>query len=67
MGRRQIVLVDEVGENRWWRAGPADAPEIDGNVMIEGPWELEPGDFLEVEITRAGDHDLWARPVDVED
>jgi ribosomal protein S12 methylthiotransferase len=67
LGRREIVLVDEVGEDSVLARGPWDAPEIDGNVIIEGPWELEPGDFIEVEITRAGDHDLWARPVDVED
>ena len=28
---------------------------------------LRPGGFVEVEITGAGDHDLWARPVDTED
>jgi ribosomal protein S12 methylthiotransferase len=44
--------------------GPGDAPEIDGNVIIEGAWELDPGDFLEVEITGAGDHDLWAEPLE---
>jgi ribosomal protein S12 methylthiotransferase len=67
VGRREIVLVDEVGEEAVQARGPWDAPEIDGKVIIEGPWDLEPGDFIEVEITRAGDHDLWARPVDVED
>ena len=67
VGRREIVLVDEVGEEAVQARGPWDAPEIDGKVIIEGPWDLEPWDFIEVEITRAGDHDLWARPVDVED
>ena len=67
VGRREIVLVDEVGEEEVLARGAWDAPEIDGNVIIPGAWELEPGDFLEVEITGAGDHDLWARPAEEED
>jgi ribosomal protein S12 methylthiotransferase len=33
-------------------------------VLIPGFWELEPGDFVEVDITDAGEHDLWARPAE---
>lgn len=64
VGRRMIVLVDEVGEEETLARSSADAPEIDGQVVIEGGWELEPGDFVEVEITGSGDHDLWAEPVE---
>ena len=42
----------------------ADAPEIDGNVIVPGSWDLDPGDFIEVEVTDALDHDLRARPVE---
>jgi len=63
VGRRMIVLVDEVEEQRVIARSPADAPEIDGSVIIDGPWELDPGDFVEVEISAAGEHDLWAQPV----
>jgi len=63
LGRRMIVLVDEVLPQAVRARGPGDAPEIDGNVIIDGAWELEPGDFLEVEITGAGDYDLWAEPL----
>ncbi len=63
VGRRQIVLVDEVGDDAILARGPSDAPEIDGNVILSPDWELDPGDFVEVEITRAGEHDLWAEPV----
>jgi ribosomal protein S12 methylthiotransferase len=44
-----------------------DAPEIDGEVIIEGAWEIDPGDFIEVVITEAGEHDLWAQPVEEDD
>ena len=35
--------------------------EIDGLVYIEESSDLKPGDFVEVEITDADAHDLWAR------
>ncbi len=63
IGQRLIVLVDEVGEDEVIARSYADAPEIDGEVIIAGAWELDPGDFVEVEITDAGDHDLWAQPI----
>ncbi|NCC29297.1 MAG: 30S ribosomal protein S12 methylthiotransferase RimO, partial [Gammaproteobacteria bacterium] len=62
IGQRMTVLVDEVGEDEVIARSYADAPEIDGEVIIAGAWELDPGDFIEVEVTDAGDHDLWAQP-----
>jgi ribosomal protein S12 methylthiotransferase len=67
VGQRLTVLVDEVEEGRVVARSYADAPEIDGNVIVPGAWELDPGDFIEVEITRSGDHDLLGAPVDVEE
>ncbi len=63
VGRRMIVLVDEVQDEQVIARSPADAPEIDGSVIVHGAWELDPGDFIEVDITAAGEHDLWATPV----
>ncbi|MGB4062771.1 MAG: TRAM domain-containing protein, partial [Azonexus sp.] len=42
---------------------PGDAPEIDGVVFIQGVEGLNPGDFVQVRIIDASDHDLWAEPV----
>jgi ribosomal protein S12 methylthiotransferase len=64
IGQRLTVLVDEVEEEQVIARSYADAPEIDGNVIVPGPWDLEPGDFIAVEVTGAQDHDLWARPVE---
>ena len=64
IGQRLTVLVDEVGEDEVIARSYADAPEIDGNVIIPGAWELDPGDFIEVVVTDAGDHDLWAEPAE---
>ena len=66
-GQRLVVLVDRVEEGRAVARSYADAPEIDGEVIVPGAWELEPGDFIEVEITRSGPHDLLGVPVDVEE
>ncbi len=64
VGRRLVVLVDKVQEQQVIARGPGDAPEIDGQVFIEGAWELQPGDFVEVEITGSDEHDLYARMVE---
>jgi len=64
VGQRLTVLVDEVEEEQVIARSYADAPEIDGNVIVPGPWDLHPGDFVEVEVTGAGEHDLWARPLE---
>ncbi|MES9962464.1 MAG: 30S ribosomal protein S12 methylthiotransferase RimO [Candidatus Sedimenticola sp. 20ELBAFRAG] len=66
VGQSMIVLVDEVSEEGVTARGPGDAPEIDGNVFIEGDWELEPGDFVEVKITGSDEHDLYAEPLDAD-
>ncbi|MEJ2316540.1 MAG: 30S ribosomal protein S12 methylthiotransferase RimO [Gammaproteobacteria bacterium] len=60
VGRQEIVLVDEVHADHLVARSEADAPEIDGNVLIDGAWDIEPGDFIEVRITGAGEHDLFA-------
>ncbi len=64
VGRKVVVLVDEVNERHIVARGPWDAPEIDGNVLLDCEWDLQPGDFVEVRITGASEHDLTAEPVD---
>ena len=60
IGMKMIVLTDHVEEGLTLARSEADAPEIDGQVYIEGEM-LEPGQFVEVEITHSDEHDLWAR------
>lgn len=60
VGKTMTVLVDESGEGHSIARSQRDAPEIDGVVYIEGE-ALQAGDMLEVEITHADEHDLWAR------
>ena len=64
VGREMRVLVDEVGEEDTVLArSSADAPEIDGVVYVEGADDVAVGDWLDVRITDADIHDLWAEPV----
>ncbi len=59
VGRTLTVLVDEVGDDEAYGRSAADAPEIDGTVIIEDGGGLAPGQFVEVSITAAGEHDLF--------
>ncbi len=64
VGTTQQVLVDEIDfENGVAVArSRADAPEIDGNVFIEGEGatQLKVGEFATVNIIDADDYDLYA-------
>ena len=63
IGTRQTVIVDEVDEDGAVARSKADAPEIDGIVRIDDGQKLKPGQFAEVEIVHADEHDLIGRLV----
>jgi len=58
------VVIDEETEEGLYARSASEAPEIDGLVVVQVPpgSGVMPGDFLEVEITQADDHDLYAIP-----
>jgi ribosomal protein S12 methylthiotransferase len=59
IGTVQRVLVDEVGSTVTMGRTAGDAPEIDGVVYVRtGRRKLVPGDFVDVKITSAEQHDL---------
>jgi ribosomal protein S12 methylthiotransferase len=59
-GQQITVLCDEhEGPNSITRSS-ADAPEIDGVVIVENT-HIPLGEFAEVEITGSDEHDLWAK------
>jgi ribosomal protein S12 methylthiotransferase len=63
VGKRELVLIDEVVEEGAVARSRADAPEIDGQVFIDGATHLRVGDFVKVEFEEADAHDLWAHLV----
>ena len=56
-------LIDEVVEEGAVARSKADAPEIDGQVFIDGATHLKVGDFVDVELEEADEYDLWGRLV----
>ncbi|MEE9320265.1 MAG: 30S ribosomal protein S12 methylthiotransferase RimO [Granulosicoccus sp.] len=62
VGTTQVVLIDNIDGDTAIARSTADAPEIDGVVHIPvDDYDIEPGDFIEVKITRADNHDLWGQ------
>ncbi|MEO8778179.1 MAG: 30S ribosomal protein S12 methylthiotransferase RimO [Rhodanobacter sp.] len=61
IGRTIKVLVDEVGADGAVARSAADAPEIDGTVLIADGHKLKPGQFVDVVVAGADEHDLRAR------
>jgi ribosomal protein S12 methylthiotransferase len=60
IGKFMNVLVDEVNADGAVGRSSADAPEIDGTVRLAPSPGLKPGEFVNVRVTRADTHDLWA-------
>jgi ribosomal protein S12 methylthiotransferase len=60
IGREIDVLVDEIDEEGAVGRCYADAPEIDGAVILEGERGLAPGAMVRARVTGADDYDLWA-------
>jgi ribosomal protein S12 methylthiotransferase len=63
VGWRELVLIDEVVDEGAVGRTAADAPDIDGQIFIDGETELQVGEFVEVEIEEADEHDLWGHLV----
>jgi ribosomal protein S12 methylthiotransferase len=63
VGRIETVLIDEVVEEGAVARSKSDAPEIDGQVFIDGATHLKVGDFVDVELEEADDYDLWGHLV----
>lgn len=62
IGRELTILVDEAGDGQSIGRSYRDAPEIDGEVLMESA-ELPVGEFAQVKVTHADEHDLWAEVV----
>ncbi len=60
VGRTVTVMIDQIENDQVIARSSADAPEIDGLVYVSAPpADLQPGDFLQVEITGSDAHDLY--------
>lgn len=67
VGMEIDVLIDEKSEEGVWLGrGYMDAPEIDGDVIVNGN-DLQPGMFVPVEIVQRNDYDLVGVAIEDED
>ena len=65
VGRTIEVLVDDVqpelgraiARSKW------DAPDIDGQVIVDNAQGIKPGDKIDVVVTGSDEYDLFAKPV----
>lgn len=60
IGRTLQVLVDSVSADGAIARSAADAPEIDGSVLVANGQMLKPGQFVDVVVDAADAHDLHA-------
>ncbi|MGD8617051.1 MAG: hypothetical protein PVI91_15540 [Gammaproteobacteria bacterium] len=58
------VLVDAVEDGTVLARSSADAPEIDGQVILESDADIRVGDFIRVTVINADEHDLYAELAD---
>ncbi len=59
VGRTLEVIVDGFDERGAIARSHADAPEIDGNVFLQGAEKVRVGDIVQAKIERADDYDLY--------
>ncbi|MFP8967883.1 30S ribosomal protein S12 methylthiotransferase RimO [Pokkaliibacter sp. CJK22405] len=63
VGKQVDVLIDEVVAEGAVGRTKADAPDIDGQIFLDGQTQLEPGQFVKAIVEDADDHDLWGKLV----
>jgi ribosomal protein S12 methylthiotransferase len=59
VGHTVAVIIDDFDDKGAIGRTEGDAPEIDGQVFIDGFEGLAAGDIVEVTITGSDEHDLW--------
>ncbi|HET6388652.1 30S ribosomal protein S12 methylthiotransferase RimO [Hyphomicrobium sp.] len=60
VGSEIDIIIDEVDEDGAIGRSKWDAPEIDGNVFLNGEDGLKPGDVIRGKVIEADEYDLWA-------
>ena len=63
IGKSMPLLIDEIVKEGAVARSPADAPEIDGLVFIDGATHLKPGDIIQGTIEETDEYDMWAHLV----
>lgn len=67
VGTVQEMLVDGIEDGVAFGRTQADAPEIDGQIVLDGDYGLQPGHRLNVRVTGSDEYDLWGVPAEMEE
>jgi len=66
IGQTIPVIVDKIDDQIYARSF-ADAPEIDGQVILPLNKKIHVGDIINIKIKSADEHDLFGKPIRIED
>ena len=58
VGKTLKVIIDKKESGRWLGRTEFDSVEVDNEVIVNSPYKLNTGDFVNVKITKAYDYDL---------
>jgi len=58
VGKTFKVIIDKKEAGRYLGRTEFDSVEVDNEVIVHSRRRLEPGDFVQVKITKAFDYDL---------
>ena len=61
VGQTMDVIIDELDSEGALGRTRGDAPDVDGSVFLDGDFDVEPGDIVQVTITESDDFDLFAK------
>ena len=64
VGKTIDIIVDEIDEDGAIARSAWDAPEIDGNVYLNGETTLRVGDRARVTVEASDEYDLWGSVVE---
>jgi ribosomal protein S12 methylthiotransferase len=64
VGKTVEVIVDEIDDDGAIARSAWDAPEIDGNVFVNGETGLSVGELVRVTVEASDDYDLWGSVAD---
>ena len=65
VGQTIEVLIDQIGDEGAIGRSWADAPEIDGRVLLEDEFDHQAGDRVQAIVEEADTHDLWASSIKI--
>jgi len=61
VGTTMEIIIDELDSEGAIGRTKGDAPDVDGSVFLDGDFDVEPGDIVQVTITDSDDFDLFAK------